>query len=412
MNDAVDIITNRLEAILAPYVNFSFEFLMTYMCDKVKIEELEAFARGSGEMFILSTLIAPALVYCAFFSVARLVLGAFVFKPLALFAMDIKKDVIDMKRIASIDEALPPPKRKGQTIDDKQVETACKQLKMETAAVQQYLWKRRRSIVAQNKVVKFVETIWRDILYCSSVAYGSYLLFYPEYAAWVKDPRHYWIGWPYQDNNRLHVYYKFGLGSYFHQLLWTEVSRSDSAEMILHHFTTIALMVSSYAVNFTRIGTSILILHDVSDVFLETAKLLHYASMPKVHKWLERPTEVFFAIFTISFFCTRLYVFPRYVIWPSIIARPDLEGSYGVCGDDCWFYMFIPQVVAQVVLLCLHVFWFSLILKMLYKMFMGVRPQGDERSDDDDEEEEGGEGEGEWEEKKKEGEGEEKKKKN
>ena len=80
MNDAVDIITNRLEAILAPYVNFSFEFLMTYMCDKVKIEELEAFARGSGEMFILSTLIAPALVYCAFFSVARLVLGAFVFK--------------------------------------------------------------------------------------------------------------------------------------------------------------------------------------------------------------------------------------------------------------------------------------------------------------------------------------------
>ena len=52
-------------------------------------------------------------------------------------------------------------------------------------------------------------------------------------------------------------YYHIELGCYLHQLLWTEVSRSDALEMILHHLITICLLIFSYLTNFTRIGLSI-----------------------------------------------------------------------------------------------------------------------------------------------------------
>jgi ceramide synthetase len=43
--------------------------------------------------------------------------------------------------------------------------------------------------------------------------------------------------------------------------------------MILHHLTTTLLLVFSFVSNHTRVGSSILLLHDSSDVFLESAKV-------------------------------------------------------------------------------------------------------------------------------------------
>ncbi len=40
-----------------------------------------------------------------------------------------------------------------------------------------------------------------------------------------------------------------------------------------HHVATLALLVYSYWVNFTRVGVMIMLVHDVSDIFLEGAKL-------------------------------------------------------------------------------------------------------------------------------------------
>lgn len=56
----------------------------------------------------------------------------------------------------------------------------------------------------------------------------------------------------------------------------TQVRRKDWAESMAHHIATVILLVYSYAVNFARVGTMILLVHDASDIFLESAKLARY----------------------------------------------------------------------------------------------------------------------------------------
>jgi hypothetical protein len=58
-----------------------------------------------------------------------------------------------------------------------------------------------------------------------------------------------------------------------HYLIFHEVRRKDWLESLIHHIVTVFLMSYSYYVNFTRIGIMVMLLHDVSDIFLEVAKL-------------------------------------------------------------------------------------------------------------------------------------------
>ncbi len=50
-----------------------------------------------------------------------------------------------------------------------------------------------------------------------------------------------------------------------------EERRKDHWQMLTHHFVTIALIYPSYRYGFTRVGTVILVLMDVSDLFLSVS---------------------------------------------------------------------------------------------------------------------------------------------
>lgn len=229
----------------------------------------------------------------------------------------------------------------------------------------------------QRKVIKFGEAMWRAMFYLSFTILGYITLCMPEYAIWLSNTRDHWNNWPnHPISYMMNLYYQIELGCYLHQLHWTEVTRSDAIEMILHHCITIILIVSSYLTNFTRIGTSILLTHDFADVFLEIGKCFNYTSKtPEFKSWASKITDSLFACFTLSFFYTRLVLFPRYLVYSLVYEAPDIMGMWS------GYYLFASMLIG---LQCLHIFWFYLIARMIYRLTIVGEIEKDVRSDDED----------------------------
>jgi hypothetical protein len=242
-----------------------------------------------------------------------------------------------------------------------------------------YLRSRRRALAIKKKMVKFVEAFWRAVFYSAFTYLGYQALFQPEPVPWVMDTRQHWADWPqHRVFPAIVFYYHIELGCYFHQLLWTEVNRSDAMEMIAHHFITIFLIVFSYLSGFWRVGSSILLLHDISDIFLETAKVFNYSSKPASRRWMkDLIVDPIFAVFAISFFITRLVLYPRYILYSVMVEGYDnFQCSQG-CG---WLWVYPILLFA---LQGLHIFWFYLIASMVVKLAMG-QMEGDVRSEEDE----------------------------
>ena len=243
--------------------------------------------------------------------------------------------------------------------------------------VNRYLWHRKRNALFNRKITKYIEAFWRFIFYSAFCILGYQVLFVPAVAPWVQDTKNHWMNWPFhQISPMMLFYYQIELGCYFHQLFWTEVNRSDAMEMILHHFITIFLIVGSYVTNYTRVGVSILLLHDMADIFLEIAKVFNYTSEGKNNKWMkDYLVDPIFGVFAVTFFITRLVLYPRYILYSVLIEGYEVFGcEWGGC------YYFVLLLVG---LQLLHVFWFYLIARMIFKLMMGTMTK-DERSDDED----------------------------
>ncbi len=66
----------------------------------------------------------------------------------------------------------------------------------------------------------------------------------------------------------------------------------------------------SYGCRYLRVGLAVLVVHDFADIFLYTAKSLHYLKV-------KGGTDILFAIFAISFFASRNVFYPFYVLLPT-----------------------------------------------------------------------------------------------
>jgi hypothetical protein len=222
-----------------------------------------------------------------------------------------------------------------------------------------------------------VVAFFRCAFYSTFCILGYKTLFDPDTAEWVVDTDNHWNGWPYHQISKAALfYYHIELGSYIHQLIFSEVHHSDFLEMTAHHIITILLIVTSYITNFWRVGTSILLLHDMADVILEGAKVLNYTSRAPGRKWIkDYLVDPGFGLFTVTFFITRLYLYPRYIIC-SVLGHG--YALYGCEWGGC--YVFVGLLLS---LQGLHIFWFYLIMRMVYRLCtIGI--EGDVRSEDDE----------------------------
>jgi hypothetical protein len=188
--------------------------------------------------------------------------------------------------------------------------------------------------------------------------------------------------WPPSRSGIVHLYYMVTLGFYSSSivcLFWFDSRRSDFVEFVIHHFVTLGLVLASYFLGFVRCGIALMGLHDLGDVFLYLAKTLHYFGLAGID------TTVF-AVFAVTFYCTRLVLLPR-------ISYAIAVDSFRMMAQNATYHNWARNYVSSFrqialfatlinTLILLHCFWFCLILKMIYReLFLGkkISDEGDIR---------------------------------
>uniref|UniRef100_A0A3B4UL93 Ceramide synthase 4 n=1 Tax=Seriola dumerili TaxID=41447 RepID=A0A3B4UL93_SERDU len=184
---------------------------------------------------------------------------------------------------------------------------------------------------------------------------------------WFWDRSECWRKYPVQPMERAHYwYYMLELGFYGSLLLRisVDIKRKDFKEQVIHHLATIFLLSFSYCANYIRIGTLVMLLHDSSDILLESAKMFNYGT-----GW-RKTCDTLFVVFAGVFLVTRLVIFPSKIIHTTLVLSMEVFEPF------VGYYLFNTLLM---VLQALHIFWAGLILRMVYKFLK------DERSDEESE---------------------------
>jgi hypothetical protein len=186
-----------------------------------------------------------------------------------------------------------------------------------------------------------------------------------------------------------------------------EYDRKDKREMLLHHFSTVFLIGISYAYGFTRVGGIIMLLLDPADVPLHVAKLFKYVADARkselnklnkgrsnndnisaaatqraitVGKRCQFMADVLFGVFMVTFFITRLVMYP-YVVYSS---QFECRKFVNVERNLALLIGYWSCIVLLYIVLALQAYWFYLILKVAIKVITKGEAE-DVRSDDEDE---------------------------
>ncbi|EME31468.1 Ceramide synthase 4 [Galdieria sulphuraria] len=248
---------------------------------------------------------------------------------------------------------------------------------------------------APSRRRKICENIFYTVFYIFSFWYGVVVITQEN---WTIDPRdtiirEFWTPFPAPMSTLFRSYYLMEAGYYCGALLFLsfDTRRSDFLEFVIHHGSTVFLVLISYIFGYVRIGLYILCIHDASDILLYLAKVLYYV------RW---NADIYvFSFFAIVFYLTRLVIYPR-IVWSVAVdsLRMVLEKpSFNYWAAHWQFYLlhYFLCLIALIVLQLLHCFWFSLILKMVYRSLSAStealrQDGGDIRSDDEEEDEKDG----------------------
>jgi hypothetical protein len=232
--------------------------------------------------------------------------------------------------------------------------------------------KRQHRSTRVGPLSKFSESTWRFTFYLSIFLYGVIIL---KNKIWLSDTRHCWLNYP---NHPLTIdvywYYMIELAFYWSLVFsqFIDVKRKDFWQMFIHHIATISLLSFSYIVNFVRVGTLVLVVHDAGDYWLECAKMAKYARA-------QRLCDTMFVIFAVVWFITRLCYYPYKVLYTTTFEEVRILGLFPA------FYVFNGLLI---LLQILHYFWFYLICQVAISAFKAGKVTKDERSDSEESDDE------------------------
>lgn len=237
-------------------------------------------------------------------------------------------------------------------------------------------------IKSRKKGMRFAEQGWSVFYYLISWVSGMYLLAESDYMFSVKNL---WVGWPHHRfSPQFKAYYLIQLACWLSQIYVVNVEekRKDYYQMFTHHLVTVALVGGSYYYYYMRIGHVILVLMDVGDVLLSTAKMLKYAGYNTL-------CDYAFGLFLLCWVVCRhiLYMFFTY---SAMTYGVSSEGQSCYYQEDGTLIRCFSRSVQKtlIALLCglqlILLLWFVMIIRVVIKILKGGSAE-DNRSDEEDE---------------------------
>lgn len=228
---------------------------------------------------------------------------------------------------------------------------------------------------------RFIEQTWSIIYYSISWSFGFYLYYKSDY---FFNCYNIYKNWPHDRlSAEFKFYYLVQTACWFQQsiVIHLEAKRKDYIQMTSHHIITCLLCTGSYIYYFTRIGHIILLLMDILDVFLSTAKILKYCGFQQI-------CDIMFVIFMISWIVLRhgVYNYVLYYSWANARDIMDFDCSNFVNPSDVKICYTNFQINFLLILLgflqIIMCIWMYMILRVAIRVIRGGSAD-DVRSDSD-----------------------------
>jgi sphingoid base N-stearoyltransferase len=230
--------------------------------------------------------------------------------------------------------------------------------------------------------VKFPEAAWKFTVYVFTWSWTFYIVVLSGRHDFFHYPCRIWRGYEFNSDSYFELeiptdiywLYIVNFGYYLHSIYGTllmDAWRKDSIMLLFHHFLTLFLLEFSFLIKYYRIGALVLLLHDISDVLLEFTKMNIYLKMRgnRLHVLNDFISSIAFVTFTISWGWFRIYWFSVKLLhstnWCAYIYHKDRDPK---------LYTFFN--VMLIFLQMLHIYWYRIILKLLYKVLTGQMKHG------------------------------------
>lgn len=174
------------------------------------------------------------------------------------------------------------------------------------------------------KVNNCCDSVFKCSYFAAMTIWGWSLLRDEGFMPWVLggtgDTRNCWTDDPTKPELRQFYLTAFGFHLSEVAMLAIDARHPDFWEMLLHHIVSCALIFFSFVLNYTRIGSLVLLLHGATDIFI-------YASKVVVDTPYIRLAILSYFALVIAYAWFRIFVFPVYIMrsaWlESIAALPS-----------------------------------------------------------------------------------------
>lgn len=229
------------------------------------------------------------------------------------------------------------------------------------------------------KVMRTKECIFRLLCYSFISGVGLFILMEEDVENYLvkpelslmkifeNEPKELWMNY----------YTKLQIPLYLH-LICHHVMSFESIEMFIHHLLVLFILSYCYLSNFLYIGVFSFVLHDVTDIAMESSRLLNYLGLPNTSAIAALLLNILWAVGRVYVFTTKVYVplfFPATFYYPlekghrQYVADKVLGGSRSV----------LTVVVGAVLLL--NIYWLIKITNITRKAYWsGVSKEKRERA--------------------------------